>query len=167
MTKIFLTILALILFTNQSKAEVINPQKDEKNFGEWRLICENDVMIDVPYCKVASKFYQDQAVISLEPSLKLLNQMIMIIPNLKLEETVKIRIDKGDIIFSNPIRKDNFGLISLSPVQKSLILSQMKKGDFLFIRFSINGLEKEITVKLNLKDFREATSYYTKAISNL
>ncbi|MES2676766.1 MAG: hypothetical protein V4612_00430 [Pseudomonadota bacterium] len=166
MKEIFLTIALLILFSNQSHAEVIGVQKDEKTFGEWRLICENDVMIDVSYCKIASKFFSNQAVISLEPSLKMMNQMIMVIPNLKLGETVKIRIDKNDIIFSNPVKKDDFGLVSLSPRQKQLILSQMKKGDFLFIRFNIKASEKEITVGLNLKDFRDSVSYYNSKFSN-
>ncbi len=166
MKKIFLTIAILILFSNQSRSEVIGVQKDEKTFGEWRLICENDVMIDVPYCKIASKFYSDQAAISLEPSLKMSNQMIMVIPDLKLAETVKIRIDKNDIIFSNLVKKDDFGLLSLSPRQKQLILAQMKKGDFLFIRFNIKASEKEITVQLNLKDFRDAVSYYNSKFSN-
>lgn len=165
MKKIFLIIFALILFSNQSFAEVIGTPKDEKNFGEWKLICENDVMVDLPYCKIASKFYEQQAVISLEPSLKFSNQMIMVIPNLKLGEVVQIRIDKNDVIFSNLVKKADFGLVSLSAKQKSIILSQMKKGDFLFIRFSITGLEKEVTVQLNLKDFREAVSFYNSKFS--
>ncbi len=165
MKKIFLTLIALILFSNQSSAEVIGLQKEEKTFGEWRLICENDVMIDVPYCKIASKFFSDQAVITLEPSLKMANQMIMVIPNLKNGENVQIRIDKNDIIFSNPAKKDDFGLVNLSPKQKSAILLQMKNGDFLFIRFNIKGLEKEVTVQLNLKDFRQAVSFYNSKIS--
>jgi hypothetical protein len=169
MKKIFSTIwlilVVLILFSNQSSAEVIDVQKDQRNFGEWRLICENDVMVDVPYCKIASKFYQDQAVISLEASFKFRNQMIMVIPNLKLGETVQIRIDKNDVIFSNPATKDDFGLVNLSPRQKSMILSQMKNSDFLFIRFNIRSSEKEITVKLNLKDFRDAISFYNSKFS--
>jgi len=165
MKKIFLTLAVLILFSNQSFAEMVNPQKDDKIFGEWRLICENDVMVDVPYCKVASNFYQDQAAISIEPSLKFSNQMIMVIPNLKLGENVQIRIDKNDIIFSKPVTKDDFGLVNLTSQRKFNILSQMKKGDFLFIRFNISTSEKEITVKLNLKDFRDAVSFYNSKYS--
>jgi len=159
MKKICLIIIITILFTNLSFAEVIGLQTKDINFGEWRLICENDVMIDAPYCKIASKFYQNQAVISLELSSKLINQMIMIIPNLKLGKTVQIRIDKNDIIFASQTKKDDFGLVMLSPSQKSTILSQMKKGDFLFIRFNINESEKAITVQLNLANFRSAISH--------
>lgn len=165
MKKFFLTIIIATLFSNPSFAEVIGTSKDEKTFGEWRLICENDVMVDVPYCKIASKFYQDQAAISLEPSLKMTNQMIMVIPNLKLAETVQIRIDKNDVIFSNPARKNDFGLVNLAPKQKSAILSQMKNGDFLFIRFNIKGSQKEVTVQLNLKDFRDAVAFYDSKFS--
>ncbi|MFT6106116.1 MAG: invasion protein IalB [Rickettsiales bacterium] len=165
MKKIFTILAILILFSNQSHAELIGLEKDEKSFGEWRLICENDVMIDVKYCKIASKFYEDQAAISLEPSFKMTNQMIMVIPNLTPREMVKIRIDKQDIIFSSPIKKSDFGLVILNPSQKSIILSQMKKGDFLFIRFNITSSQKDITVKLDLKDFRQAVDYYNSNLS--
>ena len=159
MKKIFLTIIIAILFANPSFAEIINSQTNDINFGEWRLICENDVMIDVPYCKIASKFYQDQAVISVELSSTLANQMIIVIPNLKIGKTVQIRIDKNDIIFSSRAKKDDFGLVMVNPSQKANIISQMKKGDFLFIRFNINESEKEITVKLSLANFRSAISH--------
>ena len=36
----------------------------------------------------------------------------------------------------------------------------MKTGDFLFLRFNVRGNQKEITAKINLKDFREALEYY-------
>ncbi|MFT6077179.1 MAG: hypothetical protein ACJA02_000583 [Myxococcota bacterium] len=165
MKKIFAILTIIILFSNQSQAELVDTQKNEKSFGEWRLICENDVMIDVKYCKIASKFYENQAAISLEPSLKMTNQMIMVIPNLTLGEMVTMRIDKNDIIFSNPSKKSDFGLVVLSPSQKSLIISQMKNGDFLFIRFNISSSSKEITVKLDLKDFRKAISHYNSNLS--
>ena len=165
MKKIFLTIITTILFTNLSFAEVINLQTNDINFGEWRLICENDVMIDAPYCKIASKFYQNQAAIIIDLPSKFNNQMVMVIPNLTLGSTVQIRIDKNDIIFANQTKKDDFGLVMLSPSQKTTILSQIKKGDFLFIRFNINGSEKEITVKLNLTNFRSAISHYNSTFS--
>jgi hypothetical protein len=42
----------------------------------------------------------------------------------------------------------------------------MKEGNFLFLRFKIQNLEKEITVKLNLNDFRSALEYYNKLTFN-
>lgn len=161
----FLIITILTLNPTQSRSEVIGTQKDERIFGDWKVLCENDVMIDVPYCKIASKFYENKAVISLEPSSKLANQMIVVIPKTKVGESVKIRIDKNDIIFSSLIKTKDFGMIPLTPVQKSMILSQMKKGDFLFLRFSITSLENEVTVKINLRDFRNAVSYYNSRIN--
>jgi hypothetical protein len=166
MKKFLLTIIVVTLFASPSFAEVIGAQKEERVFGEWKLLCENDVMVDVPYCQIASKFYQDQAAISLDASLKIIDQLVMVIPNLKLGETVKIRIDKNDVIFSNPTKKSDFGLVVLGSKQKFNILSQMKKGDFLFIRFNIASSEKEITVKLNLRDFRSAVSFYNSKFSH-
>ena len=158
---ILTTIISFTLFSNPSFTEIISPQKDEIKFGEWLLICENDVMADIPDCQIANQFYQ-QSVIKLAPSLKLSNQMIMVIPNLKLNESVQIRIDKNNIIFSSPTKKNDFGLVRITPQQKSTILSQMKNGDFLFIRFNINNLQK--TAKLNLKDFRSAVSHYQSTL---
>ena len=91
--------------------------------------------------------------------------MIMVIPNLKLAETVQMRVDKNDVIFSSPVKKDDFGLVNLTPKQKSTLLLQMKKGDFLFIRFNIKASENEVTVQLNLKDFRDAVAFYNSKFS--
>jgi hypothetical protein len=161
----YLAVILVIFLPINSYSEIIEAKKYEKHFGNWIVLCENDVMIDAVYCKIASKFYENKAVISLEPSLKLANQMILVIPNVKIGQSVKIKIDKNDIIFSKEVKTKYFGLIPLSPVQKSIMLNQMKKGDFLFLRFNISGIEKEVTVKINLQDFHKASSYYSSQIT--
>lgn len=166
MQYLYLLIITLAtLLPNPSRAEIIGMQNDIQIFGDWKVLCENDVMIDGTYCKIATKFYNDTAAISLEPSSKLANQMIVVIPNVPAGNSVRIRIDKNDIIFSDPIKTSDFNLIPFSPAQKSMILNQMKKGDFLFIRFNITNSEKEITAKISLKDFRDAIVYYNSRIS--
>jgi hypothetical protein len=35
----------------------------------------------------------------------------------------------------------------------------------LYLRFSVRDLEQEVTVKINLKDFRSALSYYNSRAS--
>ena len=42
----------------------------------------------------------------------------------------------------------------------------MKNGDFLYLRFSVRGSDKDITVKISLKDFRNALTYYNSRVSS-
>jgi hypothetical protein len=42
----------------------------------------------------------------------------------------------------------------------------MKNGEYLFLRFNVNNSEKEITAKLNLKDFTKALEYYFSRVFN-
>jgi hypothetical protein len=161
----YLVVILTIFLPINAYSEIVEVQKDEKHFGSWVVLCENDVMVDATYCKIASKFYENRAVISLEPSLKLSNQLILVIPNAKVGQSVKIKIDKNDIIFSDSVKTKDFGLIPLSSVQKSIMLNQMKKGDFLFLQFNISDIKKEVTVKINLKDFHKASSYYHSRIT--
>lgn len=122
-------------------------------------------MVDATFCKIATKFYQNQATMILEPLSKMTNQMTLIIPNLQLGNAVKMRVDKNDVIFSKNAKKADFGLVHLGGGEKELLLRQMKGGDFLFIRFNINGLDQETTVKLNLADFKQAALYYQSRIN--
>lgn len=157
----YLFAVILVLSSSPCRAETIgNTQKEEKKFGDWQLLCEIDQMLSGTYCKIAAKFFNNTSVISIDTSSKMTNQIMVVIPNIKVNSFVKIKIDKNDLIFSNLVKGSNFGLISFSAEQKSLILKQIKEGDFLFIRFAIRNSEREITAKINLKDFREAINYY-------
>jgi hypothetical protein len=42
----------------------------------------------------------------------------------------------------------------------------MKNGEYLFLRFNVSNSEKEITAKLNLKDFISALEYYSSKVFN-
>ncbi len=159
--KFFLSILLFLqLAIFEASAEIIDIQKEEKNFGDWKTFCEIDVMMDAAHCKIASKFYDNTSVITIEPTAKFSNQLLIVIPQVRLGSFVKIRIDRNNLILSNNVSNRDFGLISLSEEQKNTIFSQMKNGDFLFLRFSIRDSDKEITAKISLKDFRSALNYY-------
>ncbi len=161
----FLTTFFQLTSFNPAKAEIINVQNEEKNFGEWKVFCEIDVMMDLAHCKIASKFYENTAVISIEPTIKFLNQLFIAIPQIRVGTFVKIRVDQNDLILSRNVSTKDFGLILLDDVQKNSLYNQMKSGDFLFFRFSVRDSEKEITAKINLKDFRNALTYFSNRVS--
>ena len=156
---IFLTTFFSLTSFNQLHAEIIDIQNEEKNFGEWKVFCEVDAMMDIAHCKVASKFYENNAVVTIESTSKFLSQFLIVIPQIKIGSFVKIRIDRGDMILSQNASQKDFGLIPLSEEQKNIIYKQMKTGDFLFLRFNVRDSDKEITARINLKDFRSALAY--------
>ncbi len=152
-------------FLNSAQAEIIDIQKEEKNFGDWKVFCETDVMMDNSHCKIASKFFDNSSAITIEPTPKFFNQLIFVLPQIRLGTFVAIRIDKNDLIFSDNAKANDFGLIQLDDSKKSDIYRQLKNGDFLFLRFSVRASEKEVTAKINLRDFRSALSYYNSRVS--
>ena len=158
--KFFLVLFFHLSSLNISYATIIDSKHEEKTFGEWRVFCETDLMMRVSHCKIATKFYKNIAVLSIEPTPKFLNKLVIVIPQSRVNSFLKIRVDNNDLILSNNISNKDFGLIPLIETQKQSLYNQMKKGDFLFLRFSINGHKEEITARINLQDFRNALSYY-------
>lgn len=161
----FLSASFQLTIFNQAHAEIIDVQNEEKSFGDWKVFCEVDAMMSLAHCKVASKFYENSAAISIEPTTKFFSQLFVIIPQAKLGSFVKIRVDQNDLILSKNLDVKDFGLIPLDETQKQNLFSQMKAGDFLYLRFSVRAAEKEVTVKINLKDFRAALNYYNSRVS--
>ena len=158
---LFLLTLMPIKFAT---AEIIDLQKNEEIFGDWKVYCETDVMMDNSHCKIAAKFFDNSSVITIEPTAKFFNQLFVVIPQIEKGSFVKIRVDKYDIILSKNVDQRDFGLIVIDDVSKNELYNQMKKGDFLFLRFNIKSRSKELTVKLSLKDFRSALSYYNSKV---
>lgn len=162
---IFLGAFSQATSLNQAHAEIIDVQNEEKIFGDWKVFCEIDVMMNLAHCKVAAKFYENTAAISIEPTSKFFSQLFVIIPQTKVGTFVKIRVDKNDLILSKTISTKDFGLIPLDDSQKQTLFTQMKAGDFLYLRFNLRDSDKEITAKINLRDFRNALTYYNSRIS--
>ena len=71
---VFLSILIPIKFAT---AEIIDLQKDEEIFGDWKVYCETDIMMDNSHCKIAAKFFDSSSVITIEPTTKFLNQLFI------------------------------------------------------------------------------------------
>jgi hypothetical protein len=159
---ILIVVAFVAIIPHKSYGEVIRTKKSEKIFGAWKVLCERDVMIETSHCKIATKFFDNIATITTQPSSKMLGQMTIIIPNLQIGSFVKIKVGKNNVFFSNQVLRKDFSLVSLSAEQKSAILGQMKNSDFLFIRFTLSGSHKETTVQIDLKDFQKALVYYDK-----
>lgn len=162
MRKIFAVFLLVFFALNISaaQAEIIDITNEEKIFGEWKVFCEIDDMMDTSYCKIASKFYQNTASITIEPTSKFLSQLLIVIPQIKIGSFLQIRVDRSDIIISKNIGAKDFGLIPLDDEQKNSLLRQMKSGNFLYLRFNLRDQENEVTARINLKDFRSALGYF-------
>jgi len=165
MKRLLISFFFIFYFTVNANSEVIDVKNEEKNFGEWKVICEIDDMMSYAHCKIASKFFDNSSVITLQPFAKFANQFFIIIPNIAHGSFVKIRVDQNDLILSKNISAKDFGLIPLEDSQKNNLFLQMKTGDFLFLRFNIKGQQKEITTKINLQDFRDALEYYNHRAS--
>lgn len=163
--KKILCFVFLALMPSLAIAEIIDISNEEKTFGEWKVFCESDEMMNIAHCKIASKFYDNSSVVTIQPTAKFANQFFIIIPQILNGSFVKIRVDQNDLVLSRSISAKDFGLIGLSDDQKNILFSQMKNGDFMFMRFSVKSSDKELTARLNLKDFRDALSYYNSRVS--
>lgn len=163
---ILLIICQIISFKNFAFAEIIEARNEEKSFGDWKVYCEIDDMMSTSHCKIASRFYDNSSVISLQPTNRFANQFFIIIPKVKLGSFVKIRVDKNDLVLSKNISNKDFGLLAIDNAQKNNLFNQMKSGEYLFFRFNVSDSEKEITVKLSLQDFIQALDYYNNKVFN-
>ena len=164
---IFIFILFhFLIFKNNAQAELIELRNEEKTFGDWKVYCEIDDMMSSAHCKIASRFYDNSSVISLQPTNHFANEFFIIIPKIKIGSFAKIRVDKNDLILSQNASQKEFGLVPISAQQKNTLYSQMKNGEYLFLRFNVGDSEKEITAKLNLKDFIKAFEYYSNKVFN-
>jgi hypothetical protein len=132
---IFIFILFhVLIFKNNAQAELIELHNEEKTFGDWKVYCEIDDMMSSAHCKIASKFYDNSSVISLQPTNHFANEFFIIIPKIKIGTFAKIRVDKNDLILSNNASQKEFGLVPINEQQKNTLFSQMKNGEYLFLR---------------------------------
>ena len=162
--KLLQIILIYIASTNIVYSKIVEDQSSQQNFGEWSVYCQSDIMMDISNCKIANKFYPHNSLLSFEPKGSYPN-LLMIIPDIKPSSYVLIKVDKNNLIKSSIIKDANYGYINLTDYQQNLIYKQMKKGDFLFLRFKVKELNKAVTIKIDLKDFRDALRYYESKTS--
>ncbi len=166
MKKIVVFVFSLVLFfATNIQAEIVNLQKDEKKFGEWKVFCETDAMMNLTHCRIGVKFFDNASAVTIEPNSVFFNQFFITIPKIRLGNFLQIRVDQNDLTLSQVVKESDFGLIEISDEQKKSLFTQMKKGDFLFFRFNIRESDKEVTAKINLNDFRNALAYYKDRVS--
>ena len=164
MKKFFCFIFCVFMCRNSFSAEIIeNISKQEDKFGDWVVACEEDEMMDKTNCKIFSEFYEN-SFIYVQPNNKVANQVVIIIPTAKNDTTLKFKVDKNALI-------DAYGIIPFSPVNQKTMLNQIKSGENLYLRFTINdpkGLngEKEMTAKISLAEFSKLLAHYNIKMGN-
>lgn len=173
MIKILFLLVLLFVPNISSSAEIIeNISTEEKKFGDWTIVCEEDVMMEKIDCKIFSNFYNNTSSIYIQPNNKIANQVVIMIPSVMEGSNVKIKIDKNKIITSDFIEKvAEYGVIPFSPAKQKLMLNQLKSGQDLFIRFTVRDLKvasgvKEITAKISLAEFSKLLVYYDVKTNN-
>lgn len=172
MKKIFLILFFCFRFGNSFSAEIIdNISKEEKKFGDWTISCEEDIMMGKTDCKIFSIFYDNTSSVYIQPNNKIANQVVVMIPQALEKTDVKIKVDKNNIILSDVVdKKTEFGVIPFSPTKQKLMLSQLRIGQDMFIRFTIRDLKvaegvKEITARISLAEFSKLLVYYDMKIN--
>lgn len=173
MKAIFFFIFNCFLFTNAFSAEIIdNIHREEKKFGDWTVLCEEDVMMENINCQVFTTFYNDSSSVYIQPNNKIANQVVIMIPSVLENTNVKVKIDKNNLIVSDIIdKRPEYGVIPFSPAKQKLMLSQLKNGQDMFIRFTVRDLKvaggmKEITARISLAEFSKLLVYYDIKIGN-
>ncbi len=173
MKVIFFVIFSCLLFTNSFSAEIIdNILREEKKFGDWTVLCEEDVMMENINCQVFTTFYNDSSSVYIQPNNKIANQVVIMIPSVLENTNVKVKIDKNNLIVSDIIdKRPEYGVIPFSPAKQKLMLSQLKDGQDMFIRFTVRDLKvaggmKEITARISLTEFSKLLVYYDIKMGN-
>jgi len=171
MKKFIIIIFFLFFLPYNSFAEIIeNKTTEERNFGDWKVLCKEDVMMDETNCKAFSKFYNNLGTIYIQPHNKIANQVVMMIPPAVLNTEVKVRIDKHEVISSRALSQDSYGVVPFSSKDQKTMLQQMKAGKGFFVRFFVedkgSNKNKEITIKISLAEFTKMLMFYDQKISN-
>ncbi len=173
MKNILFILLFSFFYIGLTNANIIdNVVKEEKKFGDWTISCEEDIMMDEVECKIFSNFYNENSSIYIQPKNKIANQVVVIIPDAIRGTSVKVRVDKNKLITSDFIKStDLYGVIPFSPVEQKTMLSQIKNGQNIYIRFTIDdvknqGGKKEITAKISLAEFSKLLIYYDTRVSS-
>ena len=173
MNKFCLSILFYCLICFSVHAEIIdNIIVDEKKFGDWTILCEEDVMLENSSCKVFTTFYSDTSSVYIQPNNRVANQVVIMIPSALETTNVKVRIDKNPLIISDIIEKRaDYGVIPFSPTEQKMMLNQLKNGQNMYIRFTVRDLKvasgiKEITAKISLAEFSKLLVYYDSKMSD-
>lgn len=169
----FYVIFCFFLCTNSFSAEIIdNILREEKKFGDWTVLCEEDVMMENIDCQVFTTFYNDSSSVYIQPNNKIANQVVIMIPSVLENTNVKVKVDKNNLITSDTVdKRPEYGVIPFSPSKQKLMLSQLRDGQEMFIRFTVRDLKvaggmKEITARISLTEFSKLLVYYDIKMGN-
>lgn len=170
MFKFFTKLIIILSFINitNAKAEIIaNKSVSNKNFGIWKISCEEDVMLQQVRCKFFTEITEGSILfINSENH----NNLVTIISKDIVNNTnMLVKVDGNSLIKSEIVRENPYNVLNFSIENKKQIFKQLKNGNDIFFRFLIQDLgekdgKKEITVRLDLSQFRSALLYYDSKV---
>jgi hypothetical protein len=171
-----IAIALLCISIRSSHAETIeNITKETKQFDDWTVVCNKDVMMDEVRCRVGAKFYNNTSSVFVQPDNKLANHVVFIIPTALKGSIVKIKVGTNDIVESDEVEDGDFAVIPMKENLKKKVLEQMKAqvgtNSYLYIRFyirdtkSIEG-KREITERIALSKFNDMLNYYYSQVKD-
>lgn len=162
--KIFLMSIIILFTINSAKSEIIENKKiSNQKFGVWTVSCEEDIMFDKVECKLFANVLEETSLL-VNPANKN-NTIVIISKDIIPNSTMLIKVDKNDVIETNQFMNNQFNLVDMSIENKKTLFEELQKGNNLFFRFTTkdlakNGGVKEVTVKLNLTEFKKALLYF-------
>lgn len=144
-------------------AERIDMEQVTRQFGDWSVKCEKDVMMGTAKCDIMAYLSDGKGFIKVFPEQDFKIQIT--IPTASVETIVKLRVDRRALLSSKLIKKSDFGAVNFTQEQLDTLFSQFKYGNYLYIRFyevdlNERGMYNEITERISLKGFLGLLDFY-------
>lgn len=144
-------------------AERVDLERVNKQFGDWSVKCDKDLMMGTAKCEIIAYLSDGKGFIKVFPMET--PKVTITIPTAATETIAKLRVDRRPLLNSNLIKRNDFGAIVFTPEQLSKLFTQLKYGNYLYVRFyepdpNERGLYSEITERISLKGFLELLEFY-------
>lgn len=146
-----------------AQAERVDTQKINKSFGDWKVMCEKDVMMDLSKCNILANLSNNKGFVKVMPEQE--ERLKIMIPSAGLKTIVKLRVDGKQLFNSRLVEKTDFGAIYFTVEEQQTLYAQLKYGNFFYIRFYEpdpveKGIYVELTERISLKGFQEMLAFY-------
>lgn len=156
-------ISSMLLPVQGSAAERVDLERVNRQFGDWSVKCDKDLMMGTAKCDIIAYLSDGKGFIKVFPTGT--PKITITIPTAAAETIAKLRVDRRQLLNSSLIKRNDFGVIMFTPEQLSRLFSQLKYGNYLYVRFyepdpNERGLYSEITERISLKGFLELLEFY-------
>ena len=158
-----------ILFIHQTKAEIIENKKIiNKNFDIWNVSCEDDEMLNDIRCRLFVEI-TEKTTLFINPQSNE-NKILLVSNDGYYDKKFYVKVDNNKLIESQVFNTSKYNIVNFTQANINSIYSQLQKGQYFYIRFtikdnsSVNGF-KEITAKFPLAEFQRALVYFNKQVN--